>query len=86
MAHFLELLAFPLLNGDYFKTETDISLLKQIPSKMTHVCMKEKEEGQLAGFYLLWPGTLKEVDKVIVTVFYQHNDLCSLCKLLIFYM
>lgn len=52
MAHFLELLAFPLLNCDYFRTETDFSLLKQIPSKESPACMRE-EEGQLAVFYLL---------------------------------
>lgn len=69
MAHFLELLAFPLLNCDYFRTETDISLLKQIPSK-DDSCLREREGGGTVSSVLpslAWDFE-RSVDKVIVTV------------------
>lgn len=69
MAHFLELLAFPLLNCDYFRTETDISLLKQIPSK-DDSCLPERGGGGTVSWVLpslAWDFE-RSVDKVIVTV------------------
>lgn len=68
MAHFLEPLAFPPLNCDYFRTETDISLLKQIPSKDDSY-LHEREGGIIS--WVLPPLTWdfeRSVDKVIVTV------------------
>lgn len=69
MAHFLELLAFPLLGCDYFRTETDISLLKQIPSKDESYLHESGGGGTVSSALppLAWDFE-RSVDKVMVTI------------------
>lgn len=86
MACFLEPLAFSLLNYNSFRTETEISLRKQVASKDKASCLHEREVEEIISSFLstlTWDFE-RSKDTVVITVLISWhllisiNDLCTI--------